>query len=659
MADDISKVVISGLGNNVPKWASESTLKEIREEIISLVSILEKKNNLKRPDVKKAADSLKSFDNNLDDLIKEQSEQTKKVKESSKSLQILNVVGGELKTVMGDLVSPLKVFGTAFTIGGVVAGFIDYLKNSSQALLGLYDNGLAFSNSIGELRQAASYAAMPLDEFANLMVKNSAVVKSFGQNGAIQFAKLTKNTRDLVKAQGYYGLSLSQINEYTAENLQILRTTGALSRMSDSQRAESSARYIKELTSYSQILGKSREQLNKEVQEALKTPEALATLRTLGPEQQLAFRKTTAQISGLFGDAAPEFMKSFQEAALTPFGPSSEFSKELGRVAPELNTLYLQMAKMAGQGKDITPYLQQFSSGLQNLTESQKQTLKQDITLRTSLSAGAGEITNLASTIEGIDLKKINENLVDQPDAFSKSVNAISNLLGEIKARFSAIFAGFIESHQDFLNAIVDNLSKAAEYLLHLVEDLTNPEKRDQIFSQLATGVKSVIDTILGYINDYVAEKLGLKTAIAINSGNTQAFSNKYNGSLGNYLSDRGFFGTAWDALTTGVAGIGSGLAHPIDTISGGVSDLGAGMIRSTGLATPRIAAPNVPSTISTQANSIETNNSALISKIDTLIEETKKNNELTAISNKLSNMSNDIQGDIARKTGSNPNNIR
>lgn len=659
MADEISKVIITGLGNSVPKWASESTLKDIKEEVTLLVNTITKKNEKVAQTKKQSAKNLKEFDDTIDDLIKDQEKQTKEVKKSSDGFTKLTVIGGELKTVFGEMITPLKIFGTAFTVGGVVGGFIDYLKNSSQALLGLYDNGLAFTNSIGELRTAASYAAMPLDEFAQLMVKNSAVVKSFGVNGGKQFGLLTKNTRDLVKAQGYYGLSLSQINEYTAQNLQVLRLTGALSKMSDNDRAASSARYIKELTAYSQVLGKSRAQLDKEVQDALRTPEALATLRTLGPQQQEAFRKTTAQISGMFGDAAPEFMKSFQEAALTPFGPSSEFSKELGRVAPELNVLYLNMAKMAGQGEDVTAYLQQFGAGLQNLSESQKQTLKQDIIMRTSLATGAGEITNVTSAIEGISLNKLNENLLDEPDKFSKSVNAISNLMGEIKARFSAIFAGFIENHQEFLNQIVDNLSKAAEFLLRFVEDMMNPEKRDKIFSELVSGVKSIVDTILHFISDYITQSLGLGTASAINSGKGNELAKKYDG-VGGYLGERGFFGSAWDALTTGAAGIGSGLAHPIDTIGGGATAAGASMIRGVGsiFSSPAIQTPNMPAPIN-QSNASETSMPVLINKMDKLIDETKKTNDLTMMNVKINSKSADIQGDISRKTSANSNAIR
>jgi len=667
MAD--SSVIINGISRNVPAWASEATLKELNADVAELVTILSAKSKLKSVDTKKAQTGINDFEKTIKSLNERQKESTKNIKNTSNALtksyshakdnidyvsyafkrgsigfNELALAGKGLGAILSKIESFPGAIGSALGIAGfALAEFAEYVKNTSQSVLGLYDNGITFSGGLSELRMAAATAVMPLDEFAKLLTKNSVLLKSFS-GGAVQFSNLLAGTQELVKNQKYYGLSLDKVNSYTTDYLEMLRGQGVLTQLSDQQKNQSSAEYIKQLTAYSQILGKSREQINAETQAALKTPVALSALRSLPANVAKAFQNTTSQISGLFGEAAPEFMKTFQEAALTPFGPSSEFSRTLGSISPELNNLFLSMSKAAAQGQDISPQLAQFSQGLKGLSESQKASLAQDIAYNNGLKEGAIEITNLSSAIDGTGnaLDKL-QGKVTPLDQITGALVDIMNTFQQIKAVFSGVLAQFLENNTTFIADFVKSIQNATEYMLNFIKDLIDPKSRQQMIDNISNSIKPVIDGILNMISDYIHDKL---------FGNSQSRIEK------SVQAPEGFLDKAADILVGGFDSTGAQQAAVSQANGKPTVSVAQGNNKSiTTLAKPQNTNSNISVAVPATQNDIDANNNLLmLEKIDNLIDLQKESNIYSEIMTSLAGKSVKNLGDIKNNINNDPN---
>lgn len=513
---DTTNVIISGLDTKVPKWATEATLKEMDKSVTDLVNVLNQKKKLKGVDTKKAQDSVDDFESALKKLNVEQKKSTKEVKSFVNNIKQgfnnpTTSIGGIFKT----LISPAGLVAGAFTLaGGAVSLFIDYLSETSQALLGLYDNGILVQDSLGGLRLAAATAALPLNEFSELLVKNGSLIKALGGNGVQSFANITKSTRNLIREQGYYGLGISQISGYTADYLEILRSQGVLQGLTDNQRSRASADYIKELTTYSQVLGKSREAINKDLQEAIKNPNLRVVAGALGSQGAQfieTLTKSLGPLAAIDGAAAKKVTEDFITSIGTLEGPLTDTYKGLlaaGR--SDLAADFLNLSKAVRDNSITSDEAQArqlaLLKGIQNIRPQDFKNLSASLaSSSSSLYSQAQLIAGINSSLQGADLSGI----VSAPDDWTRAVTAITNTFTEIRASFSATFAKFIINNQPLLNKIVKNFADFAQYLaqklqvvLDVIGNLIDPKTREATLKQIGDGVRSLIDVITQYIGD-------------------------------------------------------------------------------------------------------------------------------------------------------------
>lgn len=579
---DVQNVVISGLAPNMPKWATDLTLQNIELEVKKLISIIQKKDDLKKVSTKKTQEEMDEFEKSLKDLNDEQNQTQDSIKKLRKSFGLaaddtadslekiklaykggftgmtnLTNAGEGLFSIFKNLASPAGLLGGTFTLASAaLAGMIDYIKDTTQAMIGLYDTGLTFQNGLGDLRMAASTAAMPLDDFAKLMVKNSAVVKSFGTQGAQGFANVLKQTRELIRQQGYYGLSINQVNGYTSDYLEILRSQGVLTRMSDMERSSAAADYVKELTSFSQIMGKSREEINKQIMETMRNPELLAITGSLGPLGKQFTQTMQGIIGGLSGAGGEKSEKIIGDVVTmigTLNGPMTDLYQGLlaagrGDLAKQILDLSTDIKNNAIPLDVAQERLKVFMKGVQGLSQQDLQNLRNSTQVQGSALHDQAElIVSWNSNLQGLDLDKVTEKMVQEPDKFTEAVVKLSNLFQEMKGKIGVVFARFLEANQGALDRIMNNISDFAEYLaqklskvLEIIGNLIDPATRDKAIADIEDGIKSIVTTILQYMSDFISTKLyQISHGLVGESPAYVQAKQRYGANLAEYITDK------------------------------------------------------------------------------------------------------------------------
>jgi hypothetical protein len=198
---------------------------------------------------------------------------------AANSLKNIPVVGGLLSTTLGAAV-------------GAAVGVTDSFMKASSV-------GATFGGSVNEMSRAASSAGMTLTDFAEMLSSNGENLMLLGgttEAGAKRFSDLTKVMRasgvnDELMRMGY---STKDINQGIMNYAATMGRTGQLQRMSTSQIASESGKYMKQLDALAKATGQQREEVQRQadaLKQNAKVQTALAQIED--PEQR---RKMEAYI---------------------------------------------------------------------------------------------------------------------------------------------------------------------------------------------------------------------------------------------------------------------------------------------------------------------------------------------------------------------------
>lgn len=243
----------------------------------------------------------------------------------------------------------LGAFSTAITAA------INGLQDMARTYNRLTDVGADFSGSMLQMERQAGAAGESLEEMGRQIVKNSTVISQLSADqlqGVDTFNRFQHGVRDNLKQFGYYGMTLSQVNDASGDYLETLRESGQLERMDADQLKDAGSSYIKNINEMSAATGKSREELMKLTNQALRSPATAARLAMMGPEQTRAFQSYATQMAGSMGEAGGQLTNMLSE---TFAAQGQTWATELGQVniksgMSQLNTEFEEMARRAAAG---------------------------------------------------------------------------------------------------------------------------------------------------------------------------------------------------------------------------------------------------------------------------------------------------------------------
>ena len=232
----------------------------------------------------------------------------------------------------------------AFAGEGSISAFTDNVKG--LGLLGnrldvnietfrqLSQTGANFGQSIVELRTAAASAALPLDDFAELVANNSQNLAAlFGSTtqGAKAIAQLGAQTRELgIDRLAPLGLTVDEINETLLLNLDSQRRTGVLNRLTDTQRAERAINFAEQLDRLAKLTGQQRDELRAQIEQQQSNERFQAALQGVTDETRQRLQAFAGTVAGI----SPELAEGFQDLIANAGVPVTESALALVQNIP-------------------------------------------------------------------------------------------------------------------------------------------------------------------------------------------------------------------------------------------------------------------------------------------------------------------------------------
>lgn len=194
---------------------------------------------------------------------------------------------------------------------GLLTGMID---DNLSAFRELSAVGARFGDGLNDIRAASANAAMPLDEFVNLVSQNSMTMKMFGSSvatGASNFAAMSKQLRDGPgKSLMGLGFTSTELNELLIDYAELQAGSFTRDRVQGRISAQNAAKFGEQLNGLAAATGKRRDQIMEEIKASQADIRMRAAMTRYQGEEGERFRANIGTVSGIsksLGDALLDF----------------------------------------------------------------------------------------------------------------------------------------------------------------------------------------------------------------------------------------------------------------------------------------------------------------------------------------------------------------
>lgn len=396
MAGSKHTIEIAGQAVEVPAWASEEQLKELiaidKGNLASLSALLQNNKAVSNRQIAENKRLLGGVQKSIDDSTGSQKKDDAKIFKSLRDLLSVNKLQAAAakksreieKAQVDNLNNAVKNMGTgisksakdlatgvqkvdlkgiATAVGsiagmGTAAGFaVGMIEGFAKNLTELMNTGVGLSTSLSDLRSDAASAGLDLASYGKIINGNSRAIKAMGSStddGARNFAALSKQLRNSARDVGQFGLSNTEYNEILAEEIEIRRRGG----MSQAQITDSVNKSMNELmsetTALASITGQDRREMLRNRQAVLSDPiieTARQQFAALGKDLPANIGNLGSIIGGL-GDEGAVFAGALAQAAVTdiPFFSTalgSQLKEMISVGGPEIQGAFADIAKFA------------------------------------------------------------------------------------------------------------------------------------------------------------------------------------------------------------------------------------------------------------------------------------------------------------------------
>ena len=440
--------------------------------------------------------------------------------------------------------------------GDTIAGTGRLLDTNIEMFRQLSKTGANFGQSIIQLRTAAGNAALPLDDFVQLVGANSqalAALSGSATQGAEFIAGLGNALRtDAVPQLATLGFTVDEINETLLLNLDRQRRFGTLDRNATQFNIDSAIRFGKQLDSLSKLTGIQRDQLRANIESQQSNAKFAAFLQ--GQTQETTDRLQS--FAGVIQDVAPGLNEGFQDLIANAGVPVTEAALSVVQNIPEARNV-------------IQSLINGTISTEQALVQIRDASVKSIDRFRSATVTGQVEFLALQN-----DVINLGRRLVD--------VNAVLGETGPATERLTKGLTQFEDASKRMGSATQSLETAFLSMIGNFVGDAT---------SGVNMGLTGLSKAILG-MPDYIAAGLYgvsklLQGGLALLKDTGPTFAAVYagvragigTGGLGNmYKSGKGSFaGSMGSGLGLGKGGIGSKLLRGGGLLGTGINVLGAG----------------------------------------------------------------------------------
>ena len=284
------QVEITNVGNN--GVASEATLKLL----LAAMDKMSKAAGVDSKTVKKNVENLQAEARARRTATDKLKTNTKSVKENTDAVEAStsafskfnNFILSSLSSVIGTLTaSAFKLtqeFSSGSTsltdfsrhipvIGTTLSVFTSYLDESLASFRTMSQVGAGFNNSLTLMRMSAAESMMTLDDFTKIVTGNAETLRLLGNSvttGTQRFATLARQ----MKTSPFYdslkniGFTIEEVDQGLINYIALQSKLGTLQNRSNTSLITGSQNYLAELDKLSKVTGKSRKELEEQLQQS-------------------------------------------------------------------------------------------------------------------------------------------------------------------------------------------------------------------------------------------------------------------------------------------------------------------------------------------------------------------------------------------------------
>jgi len=333
----------------------EKLAKDIIAELKGVSGAKERKAALVKLSLEEKGNALHTISNRQQrDLNLKVKESIKDYKELPKHLREIKNSFDELDDSIRSVRSSLRTFGTAAYAGtGSISEFTESLRGSSTILnfiadlgttfdvnaetfRGLAEVGANFGQSIVQMRNAAASAALPLDDFAQLVKNNATTLAAlFGSTtqGAMGIADMSEALRtEATPELASLGFTVDEINETLLTNLDRQRRGNIFDQLTAGQRIQSAKNFALELDRLAKLTGQQRSELRAQLEQQATNARFAAFIRTQDEDTQRRLSGFAATVTSV----APLLSEGLQDIIANAGRPVTDAGITLVQNIPQL-----------------------------------------------------------------------------------------------------------------------------------------------------------------------------------------------------------------------------------------------------------------------------------------------------------------------------------
>ena len=454
------------------------------------------------------------------------------VDKSSKAQKgLLSKLGGGQGSILGGVVSKFGKFGKMLNpVTAGLFGLFNAIKSVTAFLMKmgrlentLFRRGFNFvdpegrlADGIAALGAQATDASLSIDEFVEL---TSQFATAFGEFGTQTITDAIQNTQDLLKSQGFLGLSNSEMSQAVAEMAEQFRALGLNVEGQSQFLANQTVKVLQTTQAFTKLTNTSNDVIRQMVMQASSMEafrnamQMLPTdMRTAGIESsQVAFAGLAALGEDLGGQLTTALSEGIGRGGLQ----FTDFGQQLAGVSPILLNSLQELSYAAGNGGDVVGALDNFRNAIGDVDANQRQFLRALEISGDPMAKFVIKLANMNETIDDTSFRKLQETM-GEIDAGQLGVaqTQLALAMARIRTAFQKLQIAFltpevVDGFEVVVKKVVSIMETVAKFLKDNLYNIIN-----SFVTAIARGVRFLKNLFTGN-NNVLAESSAKITKVA------------------------------------------------------------------------------------------------------------------------------------------------
>jgi len=365
------------------------------------------------------------------------------------------------KTLNEQVIKQIPVFGKYLgAVGGAVTGTVQEFERWNKTLQSLTASGATFNNSIIQMMHASTKSYLTLDQFSDLVSKNSATMRILGETVTQGAQAFSDYSYAVLNASGparktliSMGYTIPQINDQLVRFLDVNYRGTRQDQINETQVANSFVEYQTHLHRLTTLTGKRSDQLEQEMESARNDAAFQLRLAQYPVEIRAQLNQQLAAFTAMHGAGAAELFK----ARFLGLNPMTDNAGLMNMMFPNLISEIDNSIAQAQQGGQT---LEQRNSETANLMvrllRSGANSIQEFRPLLEAAGVGANEldgVANASATMAqnlarmGIDIENVSDDELhalvqaqmdemNQRETFTQILRQFQTAMGDFRVAF-------------------------------------------------------------------------------------------------------------------------------------------------------------------------------------------------------------------------------